>query len=354
MKKLINRKLYITVFATMIAFALTGCFSPPVLISIEQTGGKTEVATNKPSETISKVDFSEYLYPAFIDETLSHLELPDLLQNSLSKKDKITIVPIDKPTVNSVDAGIFFERALTKKLIDKGYSVYNRNMNVLRQSVLENNSVPALGTEVEKYAELNTKLPSSDMMIGYRLLEIGCQKINTTYRDSIMRVGKVLVELSVINPKTQQIIYDDIVKVDLKNTLSRDLEASTENFHYQFKPYVYTVGNPVLSSITESSIAVKEKEFVQLSRSLSLKSEICFKLSNISSKVEFKIYDSYSSSDVKYFSLDSFNSGAILKYNWNLKNNDGESVKPGDYSLLYKREGPSPDWFKLKDFIVKP
>ena len=367
MKTIIKSKLHIIVLVTIVILSITGCVSPPVLVSIDQIAGKSEVIKSEPRtvsryearEVTAKVDFADYLYPAFLDETLSGLDFPDPLQGSLSKKDKITLVSIERPTPGTIDADIFLERALTKKLLEKGYSVYNRNMNVMRQSVIENNSVPVIGVDSTRWFDLNYKLPSSDMILGYRLLELGCYKLNSTSKDSVIRVGKALVEVSVVNPKTQQIIYDDVLKAYNERTISNQLESTVQSFHYQIKPYSYTVGSPAVTGISNYTVPVKT-ESREIKTQVDVKpvtnvtkSQVLFILTNISSKIEFMIMDAVSRIDVKYFSLDSGNKLNQVKYEWNLSDNDGDDVKPGDFSLFF-RDGFSSSWVMLKGFSVKP
>ena len=364
MKKLINSKLYITVFATMIAFAITGCFPVPVLVSIEQIGGKTEaikpesktISRFESNDVVAKVDFAEFLYSSFLDETLSQIEFPDLLQGSLSKKDKITLVSIEKSNPKTIDANIFLERALIKNLLRKGYSVYNRNMNVMRQSVIENNSVPVVGIDSIRLLSLDYKLPQSDMLIGYRLLEIGCYKLSANSKDSVLRVGKALVEVSVINPKTQQIIYNDILSAYHESTISNQLESTIQNFHYQFKPYSLTVGTPPEGTISNYSLPIKKevKEVVTRVEQKSIpsvaNSQLLFILTNITSKMDFKIMEVESNTDVKYFSLDSKSEMSQLRYEWKLSSGDDEAT-PGDYVLLYRNKLSG--WESLKRFKVR-
>ena len=351
--------IYVVVF-------FSGCQSiPPSVVSIIQTDGKNEASMSgiKPKqyeekELLGDQNYSNLLYPHFIEKTLLQMQLSDYLIGAISKNYKIAVYPLDRVTASSVDAYTIVERTLIRKLLEKGYFINNRNSNILRQSAYENNGTPLYFADTLLMKDINAKFPSSDIILGYRLLELGCQKFSIPKSDSVKRVGSAMIELTVVVAKTQQVLYDDVYNAYLEDYLPTALAAEIENFHYSFKSYNYYVGTPSANSITTSETPkVKIKEEIkseEAGTATKAKYPILeFVFSDISSTQKFKIVENKNKKEVHQFEISASGLSRTVSYKWSLLSEKGEELKPGLYDLMYKNETRN-TWILMNTFNVKP
>ncbi|MGB9588680.1 MAG: hypothetical protein ACPL7O_10930 [Armatimonadota bacterium] len=300
----------VSLFAFVAGFVLSGC-STADLVTMKSNYNFSSVPVDL-NEVLSKSD------PQFIDRLLLDVELPSGLASKLSYAGRISVLCLDSVAHPENRAQLFVgDRALIGKLIEKNYTVVARDRRALARILADGSSDERNFLEYyfgSKAESLLTKKPTDNLyyatkLLAYRILELGVTGGRDEANNSVLRVGRVEIELRLVDAQTSCILYSDIVRGYAIDTLSESEYQTLKGIHYRFAPDAL----PLVLNL-------QPREFINVaSLTKTTTGEIAFLFATGSQVTRAYIMDESSGELVQSFRIPSSADTPTFEYKWDPK-----------------------------------
>ena len=192
----------------------------------------------------------------FLEKTIDQLDVGKELEGKISPKYNIALLSIednltlDKPIVAMIEDHII------SSLIGGGYTVVERDDDVIQNLISERKGVYSLTfnnpSENIKYDKITgdapnpgisfmeTQLSSAGILISYRILETGIVYYDIPdNKEYEKREAMVRLHIRVHKTRTGEIVHATNLTSTLADTLRREFVNQLKTFHYSFFPYEY-------------------------------------------------------------------------------------------------------------------
>lgn len=215
-----------------------------------------------------------------IKKSIENINIVDSLKNNIRKDDNIAIVSLERRRTDDSSINTIIEDIFLKKLLDNGYSVLERDDDLLYRLRSESDSSTysyylynkeferassasvgsavvghpsimypyydvhgaALGISGSNYYRISnfdkhkykTKLITADKLISYRVIESGViyEKDESVLSDSLRRNARVILLVRTEDAKTGKILDMKYVEGLAKDRISMKYKDKLEEYHY--------------------------------------------------------------------------------------------------------------------------
>lgn len=229
-----NKILICMIFISITLFM--GC-TRATFMAIERQGGLEE-------KIVSKDIFSilNQTNPRLLDKVLDNLTLPEKLYSLIGRNDRILIQSLERNYYSDNDLQLVINRGLISKFLNRNIPVLERDENILITALVENNE--NLGRDWKAYSfkaidtqfvfENKNPLQTATKVFAYRVLEFGIINIPINQGNFIQRVGFLELEIRLIDVKSSQILFIDLVKSNYVDRISNEDYKIVNDLHYKF------------------------------------------------------------------------------------------------------------------------
>ena len=192
----------------------------------------------------------------FLEKTINQLDVGKELEGRISPKYNIALLSIednltlDKPIVAMI------EDQIISSLIDGGYTVVEREDDVIQKLIGEKTDAYSLtfnnppgnitydnitGDALNPgISFMETQLNSAGILISYRILETGIVYYDIPgNKEYEKREAMVRIHIRIHKTRTGEIVHATNLTSVLSDTLRREFVNQLEAFHYSFFPYEY-------------------------------------------------------------------------------------------------------------------
>lgn len=327
-----------------IAFSLIlltiGC-APTRFVRIDGIISKQEDQTNeklKGNSFISIEQIKNKLTPRIIDKAINNLEFDDRFLNTMSKTDKIIIMPLDRKidSYSFSDEQQVVERGLLKLLLEKGYSIYDRNSNVILRLLSDTfNDFYSKSNRDSVLSRNKALFPVSDIVLGYQILELGVINIEDKSKKTVNRLATVIIEMRIIDAKSLRVLNSDIVYGTFEDEIELKLQNVISEFHFGFTTDALPLvkGNSLVKNLTKdpSGLSSNSKTITTgYSKQSGIK--IVFEIGNSTNGV-FEIYSKKTGLAIHRIKIPDGLTG-FFNYEWNCTDDKGNVVENGEYVII--------------------
>lgn len=305
-----------------LGIALSGCYSVQF----------TSIENNSVAPTIDINKLVHDSPPEFIDRTLDHLTLPYGLLSRLTYNDKVMISPMGTGYRSQSSARFVVDRALVENLLAKNIAVVERNRRILGEVLAESGSNE---NDLWRYyirptndSALTWEAPSAIVyptkILAYRILDLGITQSLNQADLQVHRFGIAQLELRLIDVPTSRVLYSATVTSINQDTISNSEFLSLSRLHLIYYPYQGAV------SVAPSSSTLQESALSGEGFALGT---VQFSFVEGPQTAQAYISDASTNRLIKTIEIPGNDPGAGFTYIWNLKDNQGNPVKTGNYVL---------------------
>jgi hypothetical protein len=310
----------------VLALILSGCAVPAKFLTSNYI---ENVEQNNIVEPISFEKIIRKTEPRFIDELIDKIELPNELLSVLQAKDKIIVKSIERDYYSDLDGQVNVERSFTRKLLRNGFSVLERDNNMMTSFIFENpKNISKLGKLQMKSMkdpskiELDLNINVATKILAYRVLELGVFKQKIKDKEETRRIGNAEIEVKIIDAVTSQILFCKVLNAYNEEVINNKELDAINNLHANFEKDAYPLAQIIdvkntFKEINESTGEKKKASAIELNF-------LCNDLSNV------KIVDASTGNIVDKFIVPAATpTQNKYKYTW-----DVTKVKRGKYNIL--------------------
>lgn len=308
----------------LLALILSGCVMPAKFLTAKYNENEEQ---NNIVEPISYEKIIRKTEPRFIDELIDKIELPNELLSVFQAKDKIIVKSIERDYYSDLDGQVNVERSFTRKLLRNGFTVLERDNNIMNSFIFENpknlNTLCKLKLNNIKDTskiELSLNINVATKILAYRVLELGVFKQKSKDMEETSRIGNAEIEVKVIDAETSQILFCKVLNAYKEEVINnKELDAIT-NLHASFEKDAYPLAQIIDAKNTIADInktEEKNKKAIELNFQ-------CNEISNV------KIVNASTGNIVEKFVVPAATpTENKFKYIW-----DVTKIKKGRYNLL--------------------
>ena len=192
----------------------------------------------------------------FLEKTIDQLDVGKELEGRISPKYNIALLSIENSLTLDKPIVAMIEDQIISSLIERGYTVVERDDDVIQNLISERKGVYSLTfnnpSENIKYDKITgdapnpgisfmeTQLSSAGILISYRILETGIVYYDIPdNKEYEKREAMVRLHIRVHKTRTGEIVHATNLTSTLSDTLRREFVNQLEAFHYSFFPYEY-------------------------------------------------------------------------------------------------------------------
>jgi curli biogenesis system outer membrane secretion channel CsgG len=193
-----------------------------------------------------------------IEKAIIDMNLPAKLSGTVSPSDMITFGSIEEVTTSDADVIVAVEDAVIRQFVNSGYKVLERDFDQIHKNWIDSGKINGANLSFKfqegmKPAYEVTKngafeLTPATKVVTYRINELGIMytpiKNSAGYVEVVTRNARVIMNVRVENPATNQILYSNTFEGNYEDVLPNAHARNLENIHYRFHPYNYPVSNP--------------------------------------------------------------------------------------------------------------
>jgi len=229
----------------------------------------------------------------FIEKTINKLDVGNELKGKINTTDRIALLSIETPDLLHRPIIAMIEDQVIASLIQQGYTILERDSEAIKKMIREGTEkysltfkTPSGNITYEKLAGdaldpgisfLETQLVSADIVIFYRILEIGIIYMeDPDDKEYEKREALISLHIRIQNVQNGEIIHATNLTSKSSDLVEKELVDRLASFHYTFFPYEYPIQeNRADDSIQKGPIQTNENEglFQKLSKSLSTKNK---------------------------------------------------------------------------------
>ena len=213
----------------------------------------------------------------FLENTIDDLQLSESINNKIDKSNSIAIVSIENNLTKDSPLTALIEDYMIDNLVGSGYKVYERDLdaliNIVRESkntsyslshdqwdsgiesplydswpnITDSISITRYDIPKDGLQLYPTQLSSSDLVLSYRVLEIGIMYspiLDNTSFPKDKREGRVRLNYRIQNTQTGQVVHAGTLDGKYYDEIRSDQKESLSDYHYSFFGYEYPNSKP--------------------------------------------------------------------------------------------------------------
>ncbi|HOY84930.1 MAG TPA: hypothetical protein PLQ80_06505 [Candidatus Syntrophosphaera sp.] len=193
-----------------------------------------------------------------IEKAIIDMNLPGKVASAVTVADMITFSSIETHTTSDHDVIAAVEDAVIRQFVNSGYKVLDRDFDQVHKNLLDSGKLNGASVTVnyqeglEPVYELTKnnalEITPANKAVTYRINEIGVMytpiKDNNGYVNEVTRDARVIINVRVENPATNQILYSNTIEGKYQDVLPATYARYLEDVHYRFTPSKYPMLYP--------------------------------------------------------------------------------------------------------------
>jgi hypothetical protein len=209
------------------------------------------------------IDSYEKSNQFFLERTINRVNLAQVT-NFLDLTDKVIVVGLEIPNSNDKAPLALVEDRVIEKLVSAGYTVLERDKELVEVLVKESDSIQLLfetgkGGKSETIF-YSTKLPAATKIVSYRIEEFGYRfRPHMENRNLKVREGVARIRFRVQEAKTGKLLYSDVHQMVYQDNQTEEEIERFKKFEYGFYSHQYPVVNKIDTSKTKLDPIEPEK-----------------------------------------------------------------------------------------------
>ncbi len=193
-----------------------------------------------------------------IEKAVLDMNLPAKVAAAVTVSDMITFSSIETHTTTDLEVVVAVEDAVIRQFVNSGYKVLDRDFDQVHKNLLDSGKLNGSAITVNYQEGLEPvyvltknnalEITPATKVVTYRINEIGV--IYTPVKDAngyvkeVTRDARVILNVRVENPGTNQILYSSTIEGKYQDLLPATYARYLENVHYHFTPSNYPVTTP--------------------------------------------------------------------------------------------------------------
>lgn len=191
----------------------------------------------------------------FIEKSARELEIVNAIQPFITQTDKIIVASIEDPYTVDIPINYLIEDNLISNLTKSGYNVLERDPDMIKRFMSEENGKYKIGdifnsddvtnelgtVAIPNQKETDIKIKSADKIISFRLLECEIlyelpEDVSLIEKDSalVKRLARTRLHIRVTDAKTSEIKLATILENEIQDEIPSNQISILSNIHYVY------------------------------------------------------------------------------------------------------------------------